>query len=138
MNRTTRVEDLMTTAVISLHEDEPITRAQLEMRLADIHHLPVVDGRARVLGIISSRNLIGLRANDKALRASDVMTRGVKTIHASQPAHVAAGLMLHHRIGALPVVGDDECLVGILTETDFLMVAQQALGGPAIASARAF
>jgi CBS domain-containing protein len=34
-----------------------------------------------------------------------------------------------HKIGGLPVIDDDGRLVGMVTETDFLRVAHQALGG---------
>jgi CBS domain-containing protein len=35
--------------------------------------------------------------------------------------------MLEHRFGALPVVGSDGHLVGIVTDTDFLAAARLAL-----------
>ena len=38
-------------------------------------------------------------------------------------------LLLEHRFGCLPVVGDDEQIVGIITESDFLKIAEQALRG---------
>ena len=35
-----------------------------------------------------------------------------------KPVAEAASLMLCHHTGGLPVVGDDEAVVGIITETD--------------------
>ena len=48
-----------------------------------------------------------------------VMTRSVITIGPDARIADAVGLMLSHRIGALPVMEDDR-LVGIITETDLL------------------
>jgi len=45
------------------------------------------------------------------------------------PAHEAAAMMIEHKIGMLPVVENDGQLVGIVTETDFLEVAREALLG---------
>jgi CBS domain-containing protein len=41
--------------------------------------------------------------------------------------------MLEHKISCLPVVGDDQQLVGIITETDFVRIAEQALLGVEVA-----
>jgi CBS domain-containing protein len=51
------------------------------------------------------------------LTAEDVMRSGLLTIGGEEDAARAAGLMLEHGIGGLPVV-EDEKLVGILTKTD--------------------
>ncbi len=36
-------------------------------------------------------------------------------------------LLLEHKIGCVPVLGDEEELVGIVTETDFLRIARESL-----------
>ena len=64
-----------------------------------------------------------------------MMTRAVRTVRATTPAHEAATLMIEQKIGCLPVVGEDEQLVGIITETDFLEVAARALRGAEIGRA---
>jgi CBS domain-containing protein len=57
------------------------------------------------------------------------MSRRVQTVKPSLPAAAAATMMLEHKFGCLPVVGEDEQIVGIITETDFLKIAEQALLG---------
>ena len=58
------------------------------------------------------------------MNAADVMTRQVITVGPDTPLIEAAKLMLKHRIGGLPVVGDGKALVGIVTEGDFLHRAE--------------
>ena len=59
------------------------------------------------------------------------MTRTVFTVCPDAPASEAAARVLEHKVGSLPVVDEDEELVGVITETDLLRVAHQALGhGP--------
>jgi CBS domain-containing protein len=136
-NSTRAVEDFMSTAVISLKESDELSGAQLEMRLADIRHLPVTDAKGHVVGIVSDRDILKhhdkLRDRGKPTPVAQIMARRVRTVTPSTDASEAAAVMLEHKIGCLPVVGDDEQLVGIITETDFVRIAQQALLGAAVA-----
>jgi CBS domain-containing protein len=124
-----RTEDLMTTGVIALNDTETVERAYTAMETANIRHIPVVDAKERVVGIVSNRDLLRAMATakGKAKRIGELMTRDVRTIHPHTAAHQAAEVMLDKKIGSLPVVNDQEVLVGIITETDFLMVAREAL-----------
>jgi CBS domain-containing protein len=125
------VEDFMSSAVISMKETDTIRTAEFEMSTAEIRHIPVVDTRDHVIGVLSHRDLIraAARSGGKPIPVAETMTRAVRTVRATTPAHEAAALMIEHKIGCLPVVGDEEQLVGIITETDFLQVAERALRG---------
>jgi CBS domain-containing protein len=126
------VGDLMSTALLYLHERDSLEQAHLSMRAAGVRHIPVVDSGRRVVGILSDRDILRAMAEDTLDRpVSAAMTREVRTVRPDTPAHEAARVLLEHKIGSLPVVGDDEQLVGIITETDFLRVACEALGGAA-------
>jgi Mg/Co/Ni transporter MgtE len=100
--------------------------ARLQMDLAHIRHIPVVDEHHRVVGIVSSRDLVRSRAG-RPIR--ELMVHPALTVSPSTPAHQAAALLREHKFGSLPVVGDDQQLVGIIIETDCLAVAEEALGG---------
>lgn len=54
------------------------------------------------------------------MQAGDIMTVGAATIRADASIADAARLMLEHRISGLPVVDEDERLVGMVTERDLL------------------
>jgi CBS domain-containing protein len=53
-----------------------------------------------------------------AVRASEVMTRDVATVYPNDPIKLAARLMRQCDCGALPVVGRNDELVGMITDRD--------------------
>lgn len=52
--------------------------------------------------------------------AADVMTRPVVSVTPMMPVRSAMVLLVEHAFGALPVVGEDERLIGVVSEGDLL------------------
>lgn len=119
----------------------PETRLDEVLRLLQrrgVRHVPVLDDDVLV-GIISDRDLksvlpgfIGspLDTGDdrpSKLTAGDIMTKHVRTLEPMALVEDAARVMVEERIGAMPVVQDGK-LVGILTETDVLLLFVRAMG----------
>lgn len=137
---TVLVKHLMTTPVISFFEEQTLPLADDVMRLKHVRHLPVVDERNHLVGLISHRDLLAaqisnqtglsdeVRASVQAnVRIGQVMTRDVWTVQPEIPAAVAATTLLAHKFGCLPVVDQEGVLVGILTEHDVLRFAIKVL-----------
>lgn len=57
------------------------------------------------------------------MKVEQVMSNTVWTCHAEEPLSCAAKLMWDHDIGAVPVLGADDKLVGIVTDRDLCMAA---------------
>lgn len=131
MDANTTVSDLMTTAVISLRPDDTFDAADAEMKLAGIRHIVVTDERNHLVGILSDRDILRElhRRGARKLPVREIMTPRVHTIQSAAPAREATRVMLENRISAVPVLGRDRQVVGIITETDLLRVAHRALGG---------
>lgn len=53
-----RVADLMTTNVITARIDDTMDLADLDMKMARIRHIPVIDSNNRVIGIVSDRDIL--------------------------------------------------------------------------------
>ena len=121
------VEELMSTGVLTVRDTQTLGEADTLMRTAGIRHLPVSDARNHMVGLISNRDVSAAGPRGKGKRVGAVMTREVKTVRPHEPAYRAAELMLEQKFGSLPVIAEDESIVGIITETDFLQVAWQAL-----------
>jgi CBS domain-containing protein len=121
------VEDLMTTAVVSVKPTHLLERAAEAMQVADIRHLPVVDERNRLIGILSSHDVVARRPIPPDELVAAAMTRKVRSVTPTTLAHQAAALMIEHKIGSLPVLSSDGALVGVLTATDFLELAESTL-----------
>jgi len=136
----TSVEEVMSRDVVTLRPGDLLAVADDVMRLGRIRHMPVLDAEGALVGIVSRRDflagalvrVIGVGPDVERLALSEltaqtVMTRDVLTTTPGTPLSKAAGVMLEHRIGCLPVLRDGR-LVGILTESDF--VRRAALSAP--------
>ncbi|WP_126455742.1 HPP family protein [Sulfuriflexus mobilis] len=62
----------------------------------------------------------------ESLRVSDLMSQPVKTVKTDCSLAEAAHILTTHKISGLPVVDEQQQLVGVITEADFL----RALGVP--------
>jgi CBS domain-containing protein len=134
------VKDVMTRNPISIEQDAPVGTAIAVMAEHKIRHLPVVDERAAVVGIVTDRDLRsaalapsleghlskearrrlrGLGTTLENLRMKDAMTWNPVTATPDMPLTQAAALMLEKHVGSLVIV-QDGALVGILTERDAL------------------
>ena len=130
-----KVKDLMRTNVVTLHSSDTLSVAEDIMNMGRIRHLPVVDAKKHVVGIVTQRDLYKAAISsvlrfDRAkehewlgkVRVSDVMTKEVTLIGAETGVVEAVDKMVTAKFGCLPVVDGDGTLVGLLTETDCLRV----------------
>ncbi len=131
------VSKIMTTNVITLAPRDLMMRVKEIFATENIHHIPVVDGEDRVIGIVSqndfSKILHGFtlfrtqKSEDynnamlNALLVEDVMTKQVATLHPEDSITIAADIFKENLFHALPVVDNDKKLVGILTTYDLLI-----------------
>ena len=99
------------------------------MQVGVIRHLPVVDERGRLVGMLSDRDVLRALAGKKTLRVADIMSRDLVTVQPDAPAHLAAGLMLEYNISSVLVVDEGETLVGVVTMTDYVELARRSLLG---------
>ena len=138
-----RVEEVMVRRVRSVTPETPLSHVvELLLRLG-VKALPVIDPWRRAVGIITGGDLlirgdIGLRlslqkelgadALKEQLRvlagggktARDIMTRPVRSVKSDADLMAAIGLMAMHRVKRLPVVNDEERLIGIVSRADIL------------------
>lgn len=136
MPGTMTVKDLMKTEVVALTPGTTLQEARAKMADLEVRHMPVVDAERHLVGILSQRDLT--RALEPALAAQgkratiatgDVMTTELVVAHPDTPAAMAVEAMIACKIGAVPVVDATNHLLGVVTETDFLEVAHEALLG---------
>ena len=115
------VKDLMTKDVFTLGEDSKIFSASEAMTFRNIRHIPIVDKENKLVGIVTSRDLLGSLARElMPLQVKDIMTRATITVTPDVTVHMATEIMLGNKFGCLPVIDKSNKLVGIITETDLL------------------
>jgi acetoin utilization protein AcuB len=124
------VKERMTRNPVVVGPDLSVPKALKRMHEARIRRLPVVDGKGRLVGIVSDKDL--LRASPSPatslsvweiaylldeIKVHSVMTSKVITVSEDTPLEDAARIMADNKIGGLPVMAGGS-LVGIITETD--------------------
>jgi CBS domain-containing membrane protein len=134
-----KVRDLMSPDVETLFVDETMDLANTILTLARIRHLPVVERDGRLVGVLTQRDLLRAFADlykrgkseseQDRVSVTDIMTGDVTTIGPDDPALTAAELIWDNKFGCLPVV-ENEQVVGIITESDFVRSTIQQLGDP--------
>lgn len=117
----------MTPEFVATHPDTTAGETLVRVRrrideVETIYALPVTDGERRLVGIVGLRAV--MRAEpDTPIR--DLMNEAV-TARARESAEKAARRTSEERLIVLPVVDDEERLVGILTFDDALQVLEDA------------
>jgi len=118
------VIERMTTTPVTIAGSLTVTQALEVIERRNVHHLPVLNDRGALVGIITERDL--LRAKGSEL-VDNLMERRVITVTEYTPLENAARIMADHKIGSLPVMRDGK-LVGIITQTDLFKVFLELLG----------
>jgi CBS domain-containing membrane protein len=121
------IQDLMSSPVVALLADQTLPLARDIMRFRHVRHLPVVDAAGRLVGLVSHRDLLRWVSTAGELRMDQVMTRDVWTVRPEMPAAEVGRTLLERQLGCAPVVDAAGCLIGIVTESDFLQVAVAAI-----------
>ena len=96
-----RVNDVMSTNVLTVNSREPLERARSTMNTRRVHHLVVVDGN-KVVGLVTAELLAWGEAAGIA-RVEDVMFRHVVSGTPDLTIQKAANLLRGRTAGALPI-----------------------------------
>jgi len=135
------VKDRMTSNPITITPDTSFPDAFRTIRENKIRHLPVVDKKGKLVGIVSRTDLLHASPSDATslsifeinyllanLHVSEVMSSPPITVDQDAPLEEAARVMVEKQIGCLPVI-DEGSLVGMITETDIFETFVEILGG---------
>ena len=124
-----RVRELMQRAVKTVSLDAAVNEAVVTLADSHISALPVVDGQGRMVGVISSSDILTseAEAEDATAREAlfedtmlrDIMTPHPLTVLPDADVREAAQQMLYADIHRLFVV-DSERVVGVISTTDIM------------------
>lgn len=134
------VRDEMTAHPVTITPDRPLYEAQRVMKENNIRHLPVVNEKGELIGLITRTTLQEampsklttlsvweLNYELNKIKVSQAMLKDVLTISEDTPIEKAARIMLERKIGCLPVVRGKR-LVGIITDIDLMRMMVELLG----------
>ena len=136
---TLKVRDLMSPDVETIFVEETMDLANTIITLGGVRHLPVIEHSGKLVGLVSHRDLLrafaelyksGRRDVDQErVSVADIMTKDIITVGPDDPALRAAEIIWENKFGCVPVVENNR-VVGIITESDFVRSAIQQLSDP--------
>jgi CBS domain-containing membrane protein len=130
------VADVMTRKVFVVHEDDSLQNIEETMQRFRFRHLPVVDEDGKIIGILSHRDILRAAASSlsemtearnefiqKHAQVSAVMNRDVVTVGPDDSVRDVGKRMRRKGIGCVLVEDENEAILGIVTEADYLNLA---------------
>ncbi|WP_432092413.1 CBS domain-containing protein [Streptomyces sp. bgisy100] len=150
--RHSRIGSLMVTDVVAVGPRTPFKKVAKLLAEHRISGVPVVDDDERVLGVISESDLLARQAGnpasqphdpaawprwlrhltgfrrtaagikERAVTAEELMSAPAIAVHAADTIAEGARTMASHRVERLPVLDEEDRLVGIVTRRDLLEV----------------
>jgi CBS domain-containing protein len=129
-----KVSEVMTKDIETVRPDQQARDAARFMLQADAGSIPVTDGE-RLVGMITDRDIavrgVSLGYGPETL-VSELMTSGVVSAHADEPVEEAARKMGEAQVRRLPVIDDQERLVGIVSLGDLARETDEDTAGQAL------
>ncbi len=110
-----KAEDVMTTRVVTITEDQSKQQAARLLAQHRISGLPVVNADQVVVGVVTEYDVIGKEGKT----VGEIMTRGVISVTPDTELEEVSHLLVHERIKRLPVL-DQGKLVGIVSRADLV------------------
>lgn len=141
-----KVHEVMSARVITVSPGTPLRKLWEAIFKKGIHGLPVVDGRKRLIGIVAEEDLLKLlypkyedfiedfaSASDfeemekkidelTKLKAEHVMCKKIIFTRPDTPLMRALSRMIVRKVRQLPVVSEENILVGMITKGDIFDV----------------
>ena len=128
----TKVRDVMTERPRAVRPQTPLNEVAQLMEADDVGSVPVVDGE-RLVGMVTDRDIV-VRAIAKGkdpsnIPASNIASDELVTIDPESNLDDALKLMARHQVRRLPVVVEDERLVGVVSQADVARHAKEKSTG---------
>ncbi len=126
-----KVQEVMTEGPASVRSTTSVREAFEVLKSLNVRHVPIVDARGELVGILSDRDQRSFWSHDRPNGGSDEAARlelPVCTVMSTVPFAVrpdadvqeVAKRMIDQRIGAVPVLSADGALIGIVSYVDLL------------------
>ncbi len=132
MKRNEPLSTVMTTDLTTVNVTNTLSEVRKLLAERGIHHVPVVSG-TKLVGLISATDMVRLsfsaygadaRAVDAMLdhqfSIEQVMSKDLTTLETSQKVRDAATVLASGAFHSVPVVDEENNLIGIVTSTDLI------------------
>lgn len=140
MKANERLGNIMTKTVQTVDPKDTMETVHAIFQKANFHHLPVVDKEGTLIGLLSKEDYFSLQDSFtmfrktenaeaqnlrlfRSLLVEEVMTAKLAVLSPEDTAATALGYFQENRFRAIPIVGADQQLLGIVTPLDLLNYA---------------
>lgn len=123
-----RVEELMGTKIIVAKLTDSIKDVSARIVRGNIDHVPVVDENNRLIGIVTTWDIARAIAIN-AQNLETIMTKSVIVAKPYETIDMVARRMEQHEITGLPVVDDENHVMGLITSADLSRLLKSPEGG---------
>jgi CBS domain-containing protein len=124
----TKVRDVMSTRPRAVTSDTPVTQVAELMEAEDVGSIPVLEGE-QLTAIVTDRDIV-VRAvakgkDPRGMPVREVFTTEIVTIGPDQDLSDALQLMAANQVRRLPVVDEENRLVGVVSQADVALEAKE-------------
>ncbi len=132
MKKNESITKIMSANVTTVQVGRPLSDIRKLMCEAHYHHIPIVDGK-KLVGLVSFTDLMKINVLisgadertvdtiiDQQFKIADIMSTGLTSIRQTETIRQAAELLSKGHFHSLPVVDNEENVVGIVTTTDLI------------------
>ena len=124
----TKVQEVMTDRPRCVTPETPVSQAAELMASEDVGSLPILDGE-KLAGIVTDRDIV-VRAvakgkDPQGMPVREVASKELVTVRPDEDLSDALKLMASYQVRRLPVVDEDNRLVGVLAQADVALEAKE-------------
>ena len=119
-----KCNEVMTKNPVCCRPDDMVVKVAQLMQSENIGSVPVIENEQtqKLVGIVTDRDLalkIVAKGQDaKSTKVEAVMTRQIVTCRAGDDLQMALDAMAEHQLRRIPIVDDDDKIVGIIAQAD--------------------
>ena len=115
--------DIMTPTPACCTPDTALHEVARQMVEHDCGAIPIVEEMGKqVVGIVTDRDMvtrgIAERRNPLEMKAKDIMTPNVETVHENTSLEEICEAMEQRQVRRIPVLDDNDCCVGMISQAD--------------------
>lgn len=115
------VAEIMSRKLIYLSPNDQVDEAIKLLKKENIHHIPIVHN-FKLVGMVSDRDILWLKNMDmdKNSTLKQFMSKVILVCHEDTPVDHLAHVFYKESVNGMPVIDDEQKLVGMVTHHDIL------------------
>jgi CBS domain-containing protein len=118
-----KVSNIMTTNLVAAREGTTAREVGTKLLIGNFNGLPVIDSSIKVIGIVTALDILrAIRQGENldSIRAIDIMTSNPAVVKQDTEINGVIELILQKHIILVPVINDQQRLVGVVSRHDVL------------------